>query len=196
MRRTILIILILFSFKLYSQEIIGFKKGDFEFYLSKDCNKENQCKISEIKVFKNGNFVQRIIPSENSFYPIIKDETIMVIEDMNFDNHIDFRIIRSIPAEYPFPYLYWIFNEKTELFEKNTDYEIIIEPEFNYEKKIIISSWREYLRKFYKDYYKLENGIPTLVERFVNWTDKNGINQIEIWKTIDGKLKLISKKTE
>ena len=167
----------------------------FEFQLFKDCD-ENQCKISEIKVFKNGLFIQKIIPTENNFSSFIKNELIMEIEDMNFDNHIDFRIIKSIPAKYSFPYLYWIYNDETELFEKNTDYEIIISPQFDYEKKLIISSWREYLPKFYKDYYKLENGIPILTKRYITEPDRNGINQIETWKTIDGELKFISKNFE
>ena len=195
MKKTILTLMILLSFELYSQEIIELKKDEFEFYLSKDCD-ENHCEISEIIILKNGLLIQKIIPSENDFYAFIRNESIVKIEDMNFDNHIDFRIIKSIPAEHSFPYLYWIYNEETELFEKNTDYEMIISPEFDFEKKLIISSWREYLPKFYRDYYKLENGIPILVERYITGPNRNGINQMETWKTIEGKLKLISKKPE
>ncbi|WP_250433918.1 XAC2610-related protein [Hanstruepera flava] len=195
MRKALLTLLILFSFELYSQEIIEMNIDGFKFQLSKDCD-ESHCKITEIKVFKNGLFIQKIIPSENNFSSFIKNELIIEIEDMNFDNYIDFRIIKSIPAEYSFPYLYWIYNHETELFESNTDYEIIISPEFDYEKKLIISSWREYLPKFYKDYYKLENGIPILTKRYITEPDRKGINQIETWKTIDGKLKFVSKKSE
>jgi hypothetical protein len=193
MRKTLLVLIILFSFKLYSQEIIEFKKGEFEFYLSKDCQ-ENECGISKIEVFKNGVFIQKIIPSENDFYSFIKSESIMEIEDMNFDNHLDFRIIKSIPAEYTFPYLYWIYNDKTELFEQNNDYEIIISPKFNYEENTITSNWCGYLRDCFTDYYKLIDGIPTLFERHFTKPNRNGTQQVEIWKTVNGKLKLI--KTE
>ena len=190
MKTTLLIITILFTFKFYSQEIVEFSKGEFSFYLTKDC-KIGECKISKIIVFKNGIFTQEIIPNENDFSSFINNKSIMKIEDMNFDNYIDFRIIKSIPAEYPFPYLYWIYNTKTGLFESNIDYEIIISPKIDYEKKVIISSWDDYLR-FYKDYYKLENEIPILIERHITDRKKDGMRQTEIWKSENGELRLIS----
>lgn len=190
MRKTLLIITFLFSFKFYSQEILEFNKGEFSFYLTKDC-KIGECKISKIIVFKNGIFTQEIIPNENDFSSFINSKRIIEIEDMNFDNYIDFRIIKSIPAEYPFPYLYWIYNTKTGLFENNKDYEIIISPKIDYEKKLIISSWDDYLR-FYKDYYKLENEIPILIERHITDRKKDGMRQTEIWKSENGELRLIS----
>lgn len=191
MKKNLLIITFLLSIKFYSQEILEFNKGEFSFYLTKDC-KIGECKISKIIVFKNGEFTQEIIPNENAFSSFINNKSIMKIEDMNFDNLIDFRIIKSIPAEHPFSYLYWIYNEKTELFEKNTTYEIIINPQVDYEKKIIVSTWDEYI-KFYKDYYKIENGIPTLIERHITQPNKNRIIEVEIWKIVNGELKLESK---
>lgn len=182
---------ILLSFKLSSQEIIEFKKGEFTFYLSKDC-KELYCEISEINIFKNGQAFQKIIPSENSFYSFMNNETIMEIEDMNFDNLIDFRILKEMPSEYPDPYLYWIYNDKMKIFEANTSYEIIISPKFDYQNKIIISSWSGYLSDFYKGYYKIIDGVPNLFEKSATKLDKNGIYQVETWKVIDGELKLIN----
>ncbi|MQP53731.1 hypothetical protein GFJ95_12960 [Flavobacterium sp. LMO9] len=116
----------------------------------------------------------------------------MEIEDVNFDNQLDFRIIKFIPDDI-ISSIYWIFNTKTQLFEKNTDYEKIIFPEFDYEKKIIISSWRDYIR-FYKDYYKLENEIPILIERHITQPNKNRVIEVEIWKIVNGELKLVSTK--
>jgi hypothetical protein len=193
MKTTLITLIILFSFDLYSQEIIEFKKDEFEFYLSKDCV-DNQCLINEINVFKNGVFKQKITPSDNNFYSMTNNDFIFKIEDMNFDNHIDFRMIKSIPAEYTFPYLYWIYNNETELFEQNTEYEIIISPEFNYQKKTITSNWCGYLRDCYTDYYNLIDGIPTLFERHFTKPNKDGTRLVEIWKTVNGELKLI--KTE
>lgn len=190
MKTVLLTLILLFSFELYSQEIIEFKKGEFEFYLSKDCQ-ENECKIIDIKIFKNGDFLQEITPSKNRFSSFTSNESILKVEDMNFDNHLDFRIIKSIPAEYPFPYLYWIYNAEEKIFEKNLAYAIIISPKFDYDKKIIISSWDDYIQ-FYKDYYKLENEIPILIERNISTRTKKGITKIETWKAINGKLKLIN----
>jgi hypothetical protein len=191
MKKTLLIITFLLSIKFYSQEIIEFNKGEFSFYLTKDC-KIGECKISKIIVFKNGEFIQEIIPSENDFSSFINNKSIMEIEDMNFDNYIDFRIIKSIPAEYPFPYLYWIYNEKAKLFEINTDYEKIISPTFDYEKKIIISNWCGYLRDCYEDCYKLIEGKLNFFERHFTKPNRNGTRQVETWKVIDGELKLIT----
>lgn len=191
MKKTLLIIIFLLSIKFYSQEIIEFNKGEFSFYLTKDC-KIGECKISKIIVFKSGEFIQEITPSENHFSSFINNKSLMEIEDVNFDNQLDFRIIKFIPDDI-ISSIYWIFNTKTQLFEKNTDYEKIIFPEFDYEKKIIISSWRDYIR-FYKDYYKLENEIPILIERHITQSNKNRVIEVEIWKIVNGELKLVSTK--
>ena len=189
MKQTLLIISFLLSIKFYSQEILEYSKGEFSFYLTKNC-KISECKISKIIVFKNGEFIQEIIPTENYFYSFINNKSLIEIEDVNFDNQLDFRIIKFIPDDI-ISSLYWIFNPKTQLFEKNTDYEKIIFPEFDNEKKIIISSWQDYIR-FYKDYYKLENEIPILIERHITQPNKNRIIEVEIWKIENGELKLVS----
>ena len=190
MKKTLPIITLLLSINLYSQEIIEFKKEEFEFYVSKDCQ-NSECKISKITVFKKGKIIQEITPSENSFYSFINNESLMEIQDMNFDNHIDFRIIKFIPDDL-ISSLYWIFNEKTQLFEKNIDYEKIISPKFDYEKKIVISHWCGYLRDCYTDYYKLIEGNLNLFERHFTKPNRNGTRQIETWKVINGELKLIT----
>ena len=190
MRKTLLIIIFLLSINFYSQEIIDFKKEEFEFYLTKDC-KKSECRISKITIFKNGEFIQEIIPSENYFNSFINNKSIMDIEDMNFDNHIDFRIIKFIPDD-TLSSLYWIFNQKTQLFEKNIDYEKIISPKFDYEKKIVISYWCGYISDCYTDYYKLIDGDLNLCERHFTKPHRNGTYQMEIWKVINGELKLIN----
>mgnify|MGYP003607174074 CR=1 FL=1 len=189
MKKTLLIITFLLSIKFYSQEIIEFNKGEFSFYLTKDC-KIGECKISKIIVFKNGEFIQEITPSENHFSSFINNKSLMEIEDVNFDNQLDFRIIKFIPDDI-ISSLYWIFNKQTQLFEKNTDYEKIIFPEFDYEKKIITSSWRDYIR-FYKDFYKLENEMLILFERHITQPNKNKIIEVEIWEIVNGEFKLVS----
>ncbi|WP_040282609.1 XAC2610-related protein [Psychroserpens damuponensis] len=195
MRKTLFTLTILFSFKLYSQEIIEFKKDEFEFYLSKDCQ-ESQCKISEIKVFKNDKFIQKIIPSENEFFSSSKKESIMEIEDMNFDNHIDFRIGKSrlMDENGGFPFLYWIFNPSNGIFEKKSSFEKITSPEFDYKKEEIISKCFGYLntKNIYK--YKLRNEKPILIEKYLEMYVKQGVKKSEYWKLINNEFKLIESK--
>ena len=72
MKKTLLILIILFSFELYSQEIIKFSDAEFEFCLTKKCGETN-CEITKIEVLKNGILKQTIKPSENWNYYIRQD---------------------------------------------------------------------------------------------------------------------------
>lgn len=146
MKNTLLILIILISFELYSQEIIKFSNAEFEFSLTKNCGK-NECEITKIEVLKNGILKQTIKPKKNYFSKSFPKDQLLAIEDMNFDGRTDFRLMEFLPAGPNVPFLFWIYNPTNELFEENNYYGEITSPEFDYEKKQINSTWRNGCRR-------------------------------------------------
>lgn len=192
MKKIFLILLILFSLEFYSQQILKFSHGEFEFCLTKECG-ENDCEIIKIEVFKDGYLKQTITPSENYFSKTFPNDQLFAIEDMNFDGKIDFRLIEFLPAGPSVPFLFWIYNKTSKRFERNRAYEEIGSPEFDYKKKQINSLWRNGCCEHGNDVYKLINGVPKLTERFVIGHNSEGKEYDEYWKFENGKLKLIEK---
>jgi len=195
MRKTLLTIIILFSFELYSQEIIKFTNAEFEFCLTKECD-EKDYEITKIEVLKNGILIQNIKPDENYFSKTFPNDQLFAFEDMNFDGKTDFRLMKFLPAGPNVPFLYWIYNQTSEVFEKNLAYREITSPEFDYEKKEINSTWRNGCCEHGRDVYKLTNGIPTLTDRFVIGHNSEDKEYYEHWKVENEELKLFENKIE
>lgn len=195
MLKNLFLIGILFSFKLQAQEIVNYSHGAFQFKLTKNCD-DFDCNISKIEVFKNGKIIQKIIPDENNFYPSFQNNEIFIIEDMNFDGKPDFRLLEFLPAGPNVPFLYWIYNPKKKVFEKNKVFEEIASPEFDSIKKEINSTWRNGCCQHGRDVYKLVNGVPKLVERFIIGHNEEDKEYNEHWKLINGKLELVEKQVD
>ncbi|WP_424494948.1 XAC2610-related protein [Salinimicrobium sp. GXAS 041] len=193
MRKTLLIFITLFSFELYAQEIIRFSDAQLEFHLTKKCD-ETDCEITKIEVLKNGTLKQTIKPGKNYFSKTFPHDQLFAIEDMNFDGNTDFRLMEFLPAAPNVPFLFWIFNPKTQLFEESKNYEGITSPEFDYEKKQISSSWRDGCCLHGRDVYELKNGNPVLAERFVIGQHSEDKEYYEHWKVENGELRLIVRK--
>ncbi|WP_299277954.1 hypothetical protein [uncultured Psychroserpens sp.] len=152
--------------------------------------------ISEIKVFRNGDLIQNIIPSKNEFFYSLKKESILKIEDMNFDNHIDFRIPKSsyMDENGGFPFLYWIFNPSKGIFEKKSSFEDITSPEFDHKNEEIMSKRFGYLNTKHLYIYKLKNKKPILTEKHIEMYVKQGVKKSEYWKLVHDEFKLIESK--
>jgi hypothetical protein len=195
MRKTLLILIILVSFELYSQEIIKFSDVEFEFLLTKECG-ENECQITKIEVLEKGILKQTIKPNVNYFSRTFPNNQLLAIDDMNFDGKTDFRLIEFLPAGPNVPFLYWLYNPANELFEENEDYREITSPEFDYANKQINSTWRNGCCEHGRDVYELTNGIPKLTERFVIGHNSEDKEYYEHWKVVNGELKLIKKTVE
>lgn len=193
MNKTLLLIVILFSFKLHSQEIVKSFDGKLEFNLTKKCD-DNNCKITKIEILKNGEIIQTVLPGKNSFSKTFPNKQLIVLNDMNFDGNTDFRIMESHTKEIwrsNTSLLYWIYNPLNQLFEKRVEYEVITSPEFDYEKKEINSIWRDGCCKHGRDVYKLINEIPLFTERFVIGRKPDNTEYYEHWKVVEGELKKV-----
>lgn len=195
MKSTLLLLIILFSFDLYSQEIIEFSNQEFQFCLTKECAGSN-CKITKIEILKNGSLSQTIEPGENDFNKNFPEDQLFLVEDMNFDGKKDFRLLEFLPAGPNIPYLYWIYNPENEVFEKNKKYGKITSPTFDQDKQQINSTWRNGCCEHGRDVYMIKNESPELTERFVIGHDSQEKEYSEYWKVEDGELKLMEEKVE
>ena len=152
--------------------------------------------ITKIDIIKDGAFLQTIEPEENQSSKSIPKEQLFFIEDMNFDGIKDFRLMEFLPAAPNVPYLFFIYNPETGLFENNSEYRKITSPIFDHEKQQINSTWRNGCCEHARDIYVLKNGIPKLTERFVIGHNSQNKEYSEYWKVEDGKLQLVKEKVE
>jgi hypothetical protein len=159
-----------------------------------------KCHIKSISIYKRSDqkLLQTISPPENSFFCHLPKEQVFIIEDINFDKVNDIRLIQFIPAAPNIPYYYWIFNSKTNRFQRNTSLEEITSPEFDHRNKIITSSWRGGWANYGASTYKYINNKPVLVEEYETKLDENNRTKhvITLKKRIHGKMKLVKRRVE
>lgn len=196
MRKPILLITFFISLKLFSQDVYKYSRGKFDFYLTERCETD-ECSIIKIEIYYNKKFQQKIEPDQNYYYKGFSLNNIFIIEDMNFDGNIDFRLFEHTSNGPSIPYFYWIFNSKNKIFERNLFYDEIPSPDFDYSKKEISTFWRDGCCRHGRTVYKLFEGKPIVTEEFVmgHKSDKNNTEYSEYWKAINGKLKLVRTKT-
>lgn len=185
-----LIFLVLICFNGSAQDMIEFSEGDLQYCLTRECN-SNECEISKIEIFRDGTLMQSIKPEENSFGLTFPKDQLFKIEDMNFDGKQDFRLMEFLPAAPNVPFLFYIYNPKTKLFEHSPEYEKITSPTFDDEKEQINSSWRDGCCRHGRDVYEIKNGVPERTERYVIGHNSEGQEYSEYWQVKDGELKLI-----
>jgi len=148
------------------------------------------CSVGEIKIYKpKGNaLVQIIQPGDNEHGCGFSKNGIFVVEDMNFDGHDDFRLFEFLPAGPNIPYLYWLYDSKTSLFKSDTALAQITSPEFDKDRKLITSSWRNGCCEHGVDYYRYNKSELILYERRVAGHDENDEEYSELWTLENGVL--------
>jgi hypothetical protein len=135
------------------------------------------------------------MPEEN--YPscgLPKDQ-VFIVEDMNFDGYADIRLLQFLPAAPNLPYYYWTYDPTTQRFQRQKALEEITSPEFDSKKKLIYSFWRDGCCNHGLSTYKYMKGKPTLIEDS-EVKEEDGLVTTTIKKRVDGKMKLVKKKTE
>ncbi len=125
-----------------------------------------------------------------------KNHTGFYVEDVNFDEFADIRLVQFIPASPNVPYFYWLYNPKTKKFEYAQNFEKIYSPQVKQKEKIIVSHWRALAVSHGIDYFKIINNKPVLVKRISRkkFPDKPGY-LITVKKRVNGKLKITEQRT-
>jgi hypothetical protein len=137
----------------YFFEIYSYKDID-NFYYSANkiiiSEKDNQEKIIQEITFENTQ------THDSDFFGF-------VIEDMNFDGYKDIRIQSFVPAGPNTPYYYWLWDNNISQYVRNEDLEKITSPEFDNEKKLVVSHIRISAMEYWTHKYKYENNELILI---------------------------------
>lgn len=90
-----------------------------------------------------------------------------VVEDMNFDGYRDIRLVKFLPTGPNIPYLYWMFEPQTQHFIFNSAFSDseMTSPQFDNEKKQVLSTWREGCCRYGTNYYEIVDNKPLLVRQ-------------------------------
>lgn len=130
-------------------------------------------KISTVKVYQRVEDVPAgtIILSQDITLPAsittstaINNATSLIVADINYDGHDDFRIVEFLPAGPNIPYIYYLYDPATKIFVYNESYRKVTSPEFPGNAQII-SKWRESATKWGIDTYTITNNTPILIKR-------------------------------
>jgi hypothetical protein len=95
---------------------------------------------------------------------------IFIIEDINFDGYKDIRLISWVSTNLQTTYWYWVYNVSEQRFQRITDLDEIMNPEFNLNTKTIHSWWRDGFFAFGHALYKWDlNKIILIAQEEEVW---------------------------
>ena len=112
----------------------------------------------------------------------------LVLEDVNFDGYLDFRICRSMGA-YNHYYDYWTWDPVKQAFFGNQGFnELEAEPAFDAASGRILCSVKDGAANYYEFTYELDYGIPVMTEkRDIFYKDQHN-RTVTLWQRRNGQL--------
>jgi len=177
----------------FAQKSLTFNDKDFRFVLKIDSSQYG-CSVSKIEAYrqKENGLLQTITPTENN-HPCEASKTAFIVEDMNFDGQVDFRLLEFLPAAANMPYLYWMYDPKTSQFKINTKLARITSPDFDKNTKVITSSWTDGCCRGGTDLYRYQSGRLVLFDRRIAGVKEDGKEYSELWQLKSGVLVRVKK---
>jgi LysM repeat protein len=126
-------------------------------------------RISLIRIYQRAEEVGSAGISQDISMPVetatpLTDQNSLIIGDMNYDGHDDFRILQNLPAGPNIPYVYFIFDPTPRKFVYSEAYGKITSPEFPGNSQIV-SKWRESAARWGIDSYMVATNVPALIQR-------------------------------
>jgi hypothetical protein len=205
----LIILVIVFSiehYKFLKKDTWTFMSESHRFLLKLDTSymKEKPYKygplVRQIDIYDNSdNRKIQEISIEKYLPQIFCDSTIIfAIEDMNFDGHKDFRILKyiSLPDGSIREYWCWLYNSSTNTFDRDTLFNDFRNPVFDQKQKTIKTNYKRMEGETFYDIhrcdavYKFRDGHLTLIYEEVSTQDKDGERDELLYtqEVIDGKL--------
>ncbi|RKZ78167.1 MAG: hypothetical protein DRR19_26890 [Candidatus Parabeggiatoa sp. nov. 1] len=135
---------------------------------------------------------------QTSATPIFNDNAVVgfELEDMNFDGYRDMRLMAFLSAGPNVPYLYWLFEPQTGQFVSNSAFAEITSPEFDAEKKQIISHWRDGAAHYGTDYYQVVDDKPILVRQKEEIYQNDETRKVIVRERVGDEMKIVSEPTQ
>lgn len=119
--------------------------------------------VTAIKVVEKGKKNQHQVL--DGFEATVQENEQVIIEDFNFDGYADIRLLQYLPETANIPFFYWLYNPKTEKFERNTQLEIIHSPILDAKNEYILSQWTRGENIQGTDFYKFTGRKIKLVKQ-------------------------------
>ncbi len=118
-----------------------------------------------------------------------------VIEDVNFDDYKDIRLMEFMPAGPNVPYIYWLYDVEKKQFVHNKDFAELASPTFDAKTQLITMPWREGAMGTGENIYKVEDNKPVLIKQEVrHYLDEGGYT-LTVKELKDGKMTTTEEKT-
>jgi|GEM_PF-2016968 hypothetical protein len=148
--------------------------------------------VTSINIKKIGNSERH--QTLDGFEAKVQENEQVIIEDLNFDGYLDIRLLQYLPETANIPFFYWLYNPKTEKFERNLALEVIQSPVLDSENEYILSQWTKTDNIKGIDFYKfIGNRIKLIKQETETFTDS--VNYILTIKEVFGdSLKLVEQK--
>jgi len=118
--------------------------------------------VSEPLQEMSGLELRMATPVENAGFELI---------DMDFDGHLDMRIVAAGTAGPNVLYRNWLWSVDEERFVDSAALDEIVSPEFDPETREIVSRWRSSAAEGGVDVYAWNDGVPVIVHREVDRFD-------------------------
>lgn len=132
----------------------------FEFSFDMTVNKtEDEYEVSKTIKIRN-NKTNKIIQEFNFEQSDLNDK--IIVQDMNFDNILDFRLITITAANSR--YSCWLFNPVTKKFENSNILSQMSSPYFDYQNKQVSSFWKNGYTNYGEEIYQFQNNNYFLIE--------------------------------
>lgn len=200
MKPLFLVCFLALALTLRSQKVFTVSGGHFHFELVMDSTLSDngvtyECEVKSIRVrdATSAYLWQVVEVPDNSFNCDFPMEQVFAAEDMNFDGHVDFRVMQFLPAGPNLPYYYWIFHSTSYPFYRDTTLEVLTSPSFDPNTGIIYSGWRGGCCEYGTDSYRYTEGRLELFERHVTRYDEQEQQHSEKWELVDGVLTITKK---
>ena len=119
----------------------------------------------------------------------------LYVEDVNFDGYDDLRIMKYLPGGANVPYFFWLYDKETDKFVEAKEFEVVLSPQVDAQKKELISRQRVSAAEYVTEYYKPQGWIPRLVRREERTFQSDGSSEVKVFEVQgDSGLQLVETK--
>lgn len=119
----------------------------------------------------------------------------LYVEDVNFDGYADLRIMKYLPGGANVPYFFWLYDKETDKFVEAKEFEVVLSPQVDAQKKELISRQRVSAAEYVTEYYKPQGWIPRLVRREERTFQSDGSSEVKVFEVQgDSGLQLVETK--
>ena len=151
---------------------------------------EIECQlIDRIEIARQGEVepFQTIGPIDSRALPDMETNGFEML-DMNFDGHLDMRIIEFLPAGPNIPYLHWLWSPESGRFVSAGFLNELGYTEFDEEERLVFAPWRSSAAEMGEDTYVYEAGELKQTGRIMRrYTDDGACTQTS-YEAVDGQL--------